>query len=173
MIWKAIESGGYQLVRLIISIVLARILDRANFTTLALLLIFINIAVVFVKRGFSTALIQKKDADNVDFSSVLWASLIIAGVLYAALFFAAPSIAAFYEEPVFAKHSACSPSSCFFGAFNSVQIAVITRKMEFRKLSFTTLGANIFSGIVGIWMAYAGYGIWALVVNQLLGSLER
>lgn len=171
MIWKAIESGGYQLVRLIISIVLARILDPANYTTLALLLIFINIADVFVKRGFSTALIQKRDADNVDFSSVLWASLIVAGALYAVLFFAAPAIAAFYEEPVFAKALRVLSVILFFGAFNSVQIAVITRKMEFRKLSVTTLGATIFSGIVGIWMAYAGYGIWALVVNQLLGSL--
>ena len=97
MIWKAIESGGYQLVRLVISIVLARILDPANYTTLALLLIFVNLADVFVKRGFSTALIQKKDADNVDFSSVLWASLAIAGVLYLVLFFTAPAIAAFYE----------------------------------------------------------------------------
>ncbi|HWQ05649.1 MAG TPA: lipopolysaccharide biosynthesis protein [Feifaniaceae bacterium] len=171
MIWKAIESGGYQLVRLVISIVLARILDPANYTTLALLLIFVNLADVFVKRGFATALIQKKDADNVDFSSVLWASLAIAGVLYLVLFFTAPFIASFYEEPVLTKALRILSVILFSGAFNSVQSAIITRKMEFRKLSVTTLGATIFSGIVGIWMAYAGYGIWSLVVNQLLGSV--
>ncbi|MEN6595517.1 MAG: lipopolysaccharide biosynthesis protein [Clostridiaceae bacterium] len=171
MIWKAIESGGYQLVRLVISIVLARILDPANYTTLALLLIFVNLADVFVKRGFATALIQKKDADNVDFSSVLWASLAIAGVLYLVLLFTAPAIASFYEEPVLTKALRILSVILFSGAFNSVQSAIITRKMEFRKLSVTTLGATIFSGIVGIWMAYAGYGIWSLVVNQLLGSV--
>ncbi len=170
MIWKAIESGGYQLVRLIISIVLARILDPANYTTLALLLIFINIADVFVKRGFSTALIQKKDADNVDFSSVLWASLSLRACCMPFCFLPLP------PSPRFMKNRACksAPRALRHPVFRRVQLGADchhNRKMEFRKLSVTTLGATIFSGIVGIWMAYAGYGIWALVVNQLLGSL--
>ena len=92
VIWKAMESGGNQAVRFVISVVLARMLDPQNYTTLALLLIFVNIADVFVKRGFSTALVQRKDADNTDFSSVLWASLAISGVLYITLFFGAPAM---------------------------------------------------------------------------------
>jgi len=173
VIWKAMESGGNQLVRLIISIVLARLLDPANYTTLAIVLIFINLADVFVKRGFSTSLIQSKEADNVDFSSVLWASLGVAAVLYVVLFFAAPWIAAFYEEPVLSPALRVLSVILFTGAFNAVQNAIITRKMEFKKLCISTLGATFFSGVIGIWMAYAGYGIWALVVNQLLGSVTN
>ena len=171
VIWKAMESGGNQLVRLIISIVLARLLDPVNYTTLAIVLIFINLADVFVKRGFSTSLIQSKEADNVDFSSVLWASLAVAAVLYVILFFTAPWIAAFYKEPVLSPALRVLSVILFTGAFNSVQNAIITRKMEFKKLCISTLGATFFSGVIGIWMAYAGYGIWALIVNQLLGSV--
>lgn len=172
VIWKAMESGGNQAVRFVISIVLARMLDPENYTTLALLLIFVNIADVFVKRGFSTSLVQRKDADNTDFSSVLWASLGIAAALYTALFFAAPAIARFYEEPLIAPALRIVSVILFSGAFNSVQSAIITRKLEFRKLCMATLGATLVSGGVGIYMAYAGYGVWALVVQQMLGSFS-
>lgn len=170
VIWKAMESGGNQAVRFVISVVLARMLDPENYTTLALLLIFVNIADVFVKRGFSTSLVQRKDADNTDFSSVLWASLGIAGILYVALFFGAPAIARFYEEPLIAPALRIVSVILFSGAFNSVQSAIITRKLEFRKLCMATLGATLVSGGVGIYMAYAGFGVWALVVQQMLGS---
>lgn len=170
VIWKAMESGGNQAVRFVISIVLARMLDPENYTTLALLLIFVNIADVFVKRGFSTALIQRKDADNTDFSSVLWASLAISAALYVALFIGAPAIARFYEEPLIAPALRIVSIILFSGAFNSVQSAIITRKLEFRKLCMATLGATLVSGGVGIYMAYAGFGVWALVVQQMLGS---
>ena len=164
------ESGGNQAVRFVISIVLARMLDPKNYTTLALLFIFVNFADVFVKRGFSTSLVQRKDADNTDFSSVLWVSLGIAAVLYAVLFFAAPAIARFYEEPLIAPALRIVSVILFSGAFNSVQSAIITRKLEFRKLCIATLGATLVSGGIGIYMAYAGFGVWALVVQQMLGS---
>ncbi len=170
VIWKALESGGYQAIRFVISVVLARMLSPENYTTLALLLIFVNIADVFVKRGFATALIQRKDADNLDFSSVLWASLAIAVVFYAALFFGAPAIARFYEEPMIVPALRVVSVVLFSGAFNSVQSAIITRKLEFRKLSIATLSATLVSGAIGIYMAYAGFGVWALVVQQMLGS---
>ena len=171
VIWKAMESGGYQLIRFVISVILARMLAPEYYTTLALLLIFVNFADVLVKRGFSTALVQRKDADNVDFSSVLWISLAIAAVFYIALFFAAPSIARFYEEPMFTSALRIVSIVLFTGAINSVQSAIIQRKLEFRKLSIATLGATFISGVVGIYMAYAGYGVWALVVQQMVASI--
>lgn len=170
VIWKTMENGGNQLVRFVISIVIARILDPANYKTLALLLIFINIADVFVKRGFSTALIQRKDADNVDFSSVLWAGLAIAGVLYITLFFTAPWISTFFEQTDFSDALRVLSLVLILGAVNSVQSAIITRKLEFRKLCMATLGATLVSGAIGIYLAYTGAGVWALVVQQLLGS---
>jgi len=170
VIWKAMESGGNQLVRFVISVVIARILDPANYKTLALLLIFINIADVFVKRGFSTALIQRKDADDVDFSSVFWAGLAIACVLYLILFLTAPWIATFFEQSDFSKALRVLSIILITGAANSVQSAIITRKLEFRKLCMATLGATLVSGALGIYLAYTGAGVWALVVQQLLGS---
>jgi len=125
---------------------------------------------VLVKRGFSTALVQRKDADNLDFSSVLWVSLAIAAVFYVALFFAAPYIASFYEEPLITSALRIVSVILFTGAFNAVQSAIITRKLEFRKLSLATLGATLVSGVVGIYMAYTGYGVWALVVQQMIAS---
>jgi O-antigen/teichoic acid export membrane protein len=170
VIWKTMENGGNQLVRFVISIVIARILDPANYKTLALLLIFINIADVFVKRGFSTALIQRKDADNVDFSSVLWAGLAIAGMLYFVLFFTAPWISTFFEQADFSAALRVLSFVLILGAINSVQSAIITRKLEFRKLCMATLGATLVSGAIGIYLAYTGAGVWALVVQQLLGA---
>ena len=170
VIWKAMESGGNQAVKFVISVALARVLSPDNYTTLALLLIFVNIADVFVKKGFATALIQRKDADNVDFSSVLWASLVIAAALYAAVFFAAPYIASFYKESEFSAALRIVSLILFSGAFNSVQSAIITRKLEFRKLCMATLATTLVSGAIGIYMAYAGYGVWALVTQQMVGS---
>lgn len=171
VIWKAMESGGNQLVRVVISIVLARKLDPAHYTTLSLVLIFINFADVFVKRGFSTSIVQRKDADNLDFSSVLWASFGIAAALYAALFFGAPAVAAFYEQPVLVPALRILSLTLFTGAFSSVQNAIVQRKLEFRKICMASLGTTLVSGGVGIYMAYAGYGVWALVVQQMLGSV--
>jgi O-antigen/teichoic acid export membrane protein len=171
VIWKAMESGGNQLVKFVISVVLARMLDPENYTTLALLLIFVNLADVFVKRGFATALIQRKDADNVDFSSVLWLTLFFAGVFYAALFFSAPAIAAFYQDPLIIPALRIAALMLFFGAFNSVQSAIVMRKLEFRKFCIATLGATLLSGTVGIYLAYMGYGVWALVAQQMISSI--
>lgn len=171
VIWKALESGGNQFIRLVISIVLARMIDPANYKTLSLVLICIDLADVFVKRGFSTSLVQTKEADSKDFSSVFWASEAIALALYIVIYVCAPAIGRFYEQPDLTRALRVLSVILLTGAFNAVQISIITRKFEFRKLCVTTLGATVFSGIVGIWMAYKGYGIWALVVNQLLGSV--
>lgn len=170
VIWKAMESGGNQLVKFVISVVLARLLDPENYKTLAVLLVIVDLADVIVKRGFSTSLIQRKDADNVDFSSVLWITLALAAIFYGALFFGAPLLAGVYKDPMFVPAMRVIALTLFFGAFNSVQGAIIQRKLEFRKFCMATLGATLISGAVGIYMAYAGYGVWALVAQQMIGS---
>ncbi|MDP3447309.1 MAG: lipopolysaccharide biosynthesis protein [Eubacteriales bacterium] len=173
VIWKAMESGGNQLVKFVISVMLARMLDPQNYTTLALLLIFVNIADVLVKRGFATALIQRKDADNTDFSSVLWLTLVLAAVFYGVLFFSAPAVSRFYEEPLIIPALRIVALMLFPGAFNSVQGAIVMRKLEFRKFCIATLGATLLSGAVGIYMAYAGYGVWTLVAQQMISSFTN
>ena len=172
LFWKLMERGGTQGIQFIVQIVLARLLLPEDYGMIALITIFITIANVFVQSGFNTALIQKKDADEVDFSSVFYLSLFVAGLLYIILFFTAPFIANFYEEPQLISVLRILALTLFFGAFNSIQNAIVARKMVFKKLFFSSLGAVVISGIVGIITAYAGFGVWALVFQQLLNQVS-
>jgi len=173
VIWKAMESGGNQFVKLVISVVLARMLDPQNYKTITAIIMTIDLADVIVKRGFVTSLIQRKEADNVDFSSVLWIMLALAGVFYVGFYFAAPIIGKSYTDPAFVPAMRIIALSLLIGAFNSVQGAIIQRKLEFRKFCMATLGATLISGTIGIVMAYAGYGVWALVAQQIIGSFSN
>lgn len=172
LFWKLMERSGTQGMQFIVQIVLARLLMPEDYGIIALVTIFITIANVFVQSGFNTALIQKKDADEVDFSSVLYLSLCVAGLLYVFLFFVSPSIAGFYREPQLVPVLRVLSIILFFGALNSVQNAFVARNMMFKKLFFSSLGAILVSGTIGIVAAYAGLGVWALVAQQLANSLS-
>jgi len=171
LFWKLMERGGTQGIQLIVQIVLARLLIPEDYGIIALVAIFIIIASVFVQSGFNTALIQKKDANESDFSSVFYLSLLVGSLIYVILFFAAPFIAAFYTEPQLMPVLRVISVTLFFGAFNSIQNAVVARKMQFKKLFFSSLGAIVVSGTVGIVVAYAGFGVWALVAQQITNQL--
>ena len=171
LFWKLMERGGTQGIQFIVQIVLARLLVPNDYGIIALIAIFINIANVFVQSGFNIALIQKKEVNEVDFSSVFYLSLFVAGLLYSILFITAPLIAAFYHISQLIYVLRVLSITLFFGAFNSIQNAVIARNMQFKKLFFSSLGAIVISGIVGITMAYEGFGVWALVGQQLTNQL--
>ncbi|MGM0838323.1 MAG: lipopolysaccharide biosynthesis protein [Bacillota bacterium] len=171
LIWKLLERGGTQGIQFIVTIVLARLLLPEEFGLIVLVTIFITIAGVFIQSGFNTALIQKKNSDEVDFSSVFFLSLLVASLLYIGLFFMAPVIATFFEEPQLKTVLRYQSLTLFFGAFNSIQIAVISKNLEFKKLFISSLGAMIISATAGIMMAYAGFGVWSLVVQHLSNQL--
>lgn len=167
LFWKIMENGGVQGVQFVVSIVLARILTPDEYGTISLITIFITIANVFIQSGFNTALIQKREADELDFSSVFYLSLGIAGVIYLILFLAAPGIAGFYERPELTPVLRVLSFVLFFGAVTSVQTAKVSRQMQFKKLFYSSLGAVLFSGMLGIVTAFLGAGVWALVIQQL------
>ena len=98
LIWKFLERGGVQGVQFVLSIILARLVTPEDYGVIAILLVFIQIATVFIQSGFNTALIQKKESDDLDFSSIFYLSLFVAGVLYVILFFASPFVARFYKS---------------------------------------------------------------------------
>lgn len=172
LIWKLLERCSAQGVQLLVQILLARLLDPEDFGVLTLLIVFINLANVFIQTGFSTSLIQKKEVDEVDLSSVLYASLCVAAILYVVLYVCAPFISRFYDLPSLTLSLRVIAISLFFGALNSVQGAVIARNMEFRKAFTCGLTSTVISGIVGIAMAYAGFGYWSLVVQQLASVIS-
>jgi teichuronic acid exporter len=171
LLWKLLERVGTQGIQFIVTIVLARLVLPEEFGLIVLVTIFIAIAGVFVQSGFNTALIQKKDADEVDFSSVFYLSLFVASLLYIGLFFMAPLIATFYVEPELKSVLRFLSLTLFLGAFNSIQVAVVARNMQFKKLFGSSLGAVIISATLGIVLAYASFGVWALVVQQLSNQL--
>ena len=171
LIWKFLERGGTQGVQFIVSIILARLLAPSDFGLIALVLVFLNIADVFVQSGFNMALIQKKNADNLDFSSVFYLCIGVSIVVYTILFFTAPLVADFYNRPELTSIVRVLSLSVIITAFNSVQEAYIARNMLFKKLFFRSVSVAIPAGIIGITCAYHGMGVWALVVQKLATAL--
>ncbi len=167
LIWKFLERIGTQLAQFVVSIVLARLLAPNDFGIIALVMIVIAIADVFVHSGLNTALIQKKDADELDFSSVFYASMGVATIIYTGIFFTSPFIAEFYGKTELVPVIRVLSLTLFLGVFNSIQGAYISKHMLFKKLFLRSIGAMIPSGILGIALAFCGFGVWALVAQQL------
>lgn len=172
LFWKLMERGGTQGIQFIVQLVLARLLAPEQFGVIAIVMVFINLAQVFVQSGFNTALIQKKDADEVDFSSIFFLSMGIAGILYSLMYISAPYIASFYEYDILTPVLRVISLTLFAGAFNSIQNAFVSRNLWFKKLFKSSLGAILISGALGIIAAYQGLGIWALVIQQLVNQVS-
>jgi len=168
LFWKLLERFGVQGIQFVLQIILARLLDPEHYGVLSLMIVFTTLANVFVQNGFNTSLIQNKDVTEEDYSSVLWVSLGIAGVLYMVIFAAAPLIAAFYNMPDIVAPLRVLALMLLPGALNSVQLAKVSREMDFRKVFYSNIGGVVVSGVVGIVIAYMGGGLWALVVQTLL-----
>lgn len=169
-IWRFMERISAQLVTFIVSIILARILMPEDYGVISILMVFITFANVLVCNGFATALIQKKNADEVDFSSVFYFSLAFSIVLYIIMFILAPFIAKWYNMPILSPTLRVLGLRVIIGAVNSVQQSYVSRKMIFKKFFFATLGGTIISAIVGIVMAYSGFGVWSLVFQYLTNT---
>lgn len=167
LFWKFAERIGAQGVNFIVSIILARLLSPEDYGLVALTTIFITISNVFIERGFETALIQKKNADDLDFSSVFYCNIIISIIMYSIIFFGAPLIANFYNHTELILILRVLGLSVLIAGFKSIQQAYVSRNMLFKKFFISTLVGTIISAIVGIWMAYNGYGVWSLVIQQL------
>jgi len=171
LLWKLLERAGTQGIQLVVQIALARLLMPEEYGIIAIIDVFITLSGIFVQSGLNTALIQKKDADEVDFSSVFYLSLVVAGFFYMVLFAAAPPISDFFNEPRIVPVLRILSITLFFSAFNSIQYAVIARNMEFKRLFFSSIAAVAASGATGIGMAFAGYGVWALVGQTITNQL--
>ena len=170
LFWKLLERFGVQGVQFLLQIVLARLLDPEHYGALSIMIIFTTLANVFVQSGFNTALIQNKDVTEDDYSSVFWLTFGIAGLMYAVLFFTAPVISDIYNMPYIVTPFRVLALMLFPGAFNSVQLAKVSRKLDFKKIFYSSIGAVVLSGAVGVAMAYLNFGVWALVAQNLVSN---
>ena len=166
-LWRFLERCGAQGVTFIVSVVLARILDPTVYGTIALVTVFTTIMQVFVDSGLGNALIQKKNADDLDFSTVFYFNIVVCLALYGVMFAVAPLIARFYEMPEMTPVVRVLSLSLIISGVKNVQQAYVSRNMLFKRFFFSTLGGTVGAAVIGIWMAYRGYGVWALVAQNL------
>ena len=167
-IWRLMERGGTYVMNFIVSLVLARLLEPSLYGSVALVTAITTILQVFVDSGMANSLIQKKDTDDLDYSSVFYFNLVFCLLLYAGLFFAAPLIGRAYHDMSLVPVVRVLGLTIVVSGVKNVQQAYVAKTMQFRRFFFATLGGTIFSAAVGITLAYLGYGVWALVFQQLL-----
>ena len=168
LIWRFSERIGAQLVAFIVSIVLARLLEPAAYGTVALITVFTTILQVFVDSGLGNALIQKQNADNIDFSTVFYINIIFCCTLYLLLFISSPLIAVFYGNTELTAYMRVLGLTVVISGVKNVQQAYVSRHMLFKKFFFSTLGGTIAAGVIGVCMALKGLGVWALIAQQVI-----
>lgn len=171
MFWRFGEKFSAQLVSLIVSIVLARILMPEDYGIVAIVNVFVSIMEIFVTSGLGTALIQKKEATDEDFSTLFWSNIVLSLIIYVLIFAISPRIAIFYDMPLLTAVLRVFAIRLPINAVNSIQNAYISRHMEFKKFFYATISGTIVSAIIGIYLAYIGCGVWALIVQMLTNTI--
>lgn len=169
-LWRFMERCGAQGVSFVVSIILARLLAPDDYGTIALVTVFTNILSVFIDCGFGTALIQKKDVDDLDFSTVFFFNVAVCSLLYILLFVFAPMISGFYKRPELTPLVRVLSLTILIAGVKNIQQAYVSRNMIFKRFFFATLGGTITAACLGIYMAYKGFGPWALVTQQLVNA---
>lgn len=173
MVWSAFGSLSVQGIRFAIGIILARLLLPSDYGLIGMLAIFFAISQLVIESGFSNALIQKIDRTEVDFSTIFYFNLFASFLLYFLLFFTAPFISRFYDTPELILLIRITFISIIINSFAIVQQARLSIKLDFKTPSLISLFSVFVSGIVGIFMAYNGYGVWALVIQSLSAAVIR
>ena len=166
-LWRLFERFGARGVELIVALVLANVLDPDLFGSIALVLVVITIMQVFVDSGLGNALIQKKDADNKDFSTVFFFNIAFCAVLYTILFFLSPVFANFYDDPSLTPIIRVLGLTVVFSGVKNVQMAYVSKNMQFKRFFFFFLGGTIFAAVAGVVLAFKGFGMWALVIQSV------
>lgn len=169
--WKFSERIAARLVSMVVSVVLARLLTPDDYSVVGIVSIFFVFANVFISGGFTTALIQKKNADIKDYSSVLFFSVIVSILMYLILFFTAPFIAKVYDKEILIPVIRIMSLTLIINAIKAVICAKISSELKFKQYFLSTISGVIVSAVIGIVMAYNGYGPWALVAQQMINSI--
>lgn len=169
-LWRFAERCGAQAVSFVVSIVLARLLSPDEFGTVALMSVFVNVLGIFIDSGFSASLVQKKDADDLDYSTIFFFNIFSCTFMYAVLYVAAPAIAKFYMDDKMVAMLRFLGITFLISGVKSVQTAYVSKNMLFKRFFYSTLGGTLAAAVVGIWMAVKGYGAWAIITQSVLNN---
>ena len=170
-IWRFAERCGAQVVQFVVSVILARILSPEDYGTLSLIAVFTSILAVFVQSGMGVALIQKKDADDLDYSTLFYFNVVMCLTLYGIMFACAPLIAKFYDIPELTAYTRVVSLTLVASGVRGIQSAYVAKNMLFKRFFFSTLGGTLVSAFVGIVMAYKGFGVWSLIAQELTNTM--
>lgn len=166
-IWQYLERFSVQAISFVVTIILARLLMPSEYGVVSLALVFTTIFEVFVTSGLGNALVQKKDVESVDFSSVLYFNIIFAFLIVGIVYLVAPSVGAYYKNPILTTIIQLLSIRIIIASFNSIQYAYVQRQLIFKRLFVSSTVGTAISAILGIWTAYIGWGAYALVVQYL------
>lgn len=167
MMFKSLERYSVLAFQTIVQIVIARILAPSDYGLVAMMAVFISIANIFINNGFNMAIVQKPQAESKDYGTALLLNFLIGLTLYILIFFSAPYIAIFYDDPQITLCLRVLALLLPVGSISSIQSAIATREMQFKNLFICNVFGSVTSGIIGIVMALAGTGVWALIAQQL------
>lgn len=170
MKWSSVDTLGTQCIQFVLSILIARQLTPADYGLIGMLSIFIAISATFVDSGFGSALIQKKDADNNDYSTAFYFNVGVAAVMYGILYFCAPLIADFYNQPLLTQVTRVYLVSLLISALYQVQSSRMSKSLDFKSKAIISISSLIISGGVGLSLAYSGYGVWTLVWQGIVST---
>lgn len=171
--WSSVDRFSSQGIQFIFSILIARLLLPSDYGTVAMLNIFLAISQTFIDSGFGTALIRKIDRTEEDFSTVFYFNIAAALAFYGILWFTAPYIADFYDIPLLKDITRVVALTLVFGSFSGIQSAKLSIAIDFRSRAIISITVTLVTGALGLWMAYSGYGVWALVMQSVVSSLLR
>lgn len=170
MVWTALQKYSTMFIHFISGIILARLLTPYDYGCIGMLAIFMVLAESFIEGGFGSALIQKKQPTQEDYSTVFWWNLGVALLMYVILFMCAPAISRFYEIPLLCDVLRVQGLVLFIYAFNIVQRNQLRKKLDFKILSIVTIITSATALVVTIFMAYKGFGVWALVAQNMIAG---
>lgn len=171
VVWNFVEKVLMRGATFLIGIILARLLEPSDFGLIGMLTIFVATSSIFIEGGLAYALVQRHTCENIDYSTAFVSNIFVAFLIYIILFISAPWIAAFYQEPILVNLTRVLSLNFILGSFNIVQRAKLMSNVDFKSLAKINVSSTIISGIVGISMAYCGFGVWSLVGQTLSSTL--
>jgi len=173
LFWSAVERFGQQGIQFVITIIIARILTPADYGLIGMISIFMGVSMSFINSGFGQALIQRQNATHIDESTIFFFNIFLGFIFFFILFFVAPLIAAFYKQPILTLLIRVMALNLIINSFSIVQNALITKTIDFKRLTKISLISVVISGTVGIILAIKGFGVWSLVVQLIVSNLVK
>lgn len=171
--WTAFETYSTQCIMFLVSIVMARLLSPSDYGLIGMITVFLCIADILIDSGFTQALIRKQECQKQDYSTVFYFNIIISCFIFTILYFTAPLIASFYKIPLLTNITRVMGLTFVISSLGAVSNTILIKELMFKKKALITFVCSVFSGIIGIYFAYNGWGVYALVLQTVLSAMLR